>query len=309
MVSPLQEYENNNCERWKVMQDIPPWITEPLVRVLGATFFQIANDDAVETIQRRMRIVLSEVCPFNYNSESGFEASLRGDITNGPGHKALLLLDITAKYIRDYAPHKVEMYSAEWWHDYEILDQIDNLLNDGSKWKVLRTENSDSGLIERVNPEITETAKRINDDYLTKAWNKAFQQHPDPEGAVESAQKAIETIASKRGLTTATSKVYGTVLGDIKANPDRYFSQASDAYNLHDRLIKKHQDVNAQFAQWFSAGMDFIQKTNPGRHSSNATDGFNLSAEAAQQAVVIATMIAWLIDSGSFKRVQKIKQY
>lgn len=41
MVSPLQEYENNNCERWKVMQDIPPWITEPLVRVLGATFFQI----------------------------------------------------------------------------------------------------------------------------------------------------------------------------------------------------------------------------------------------------------------------------
>ena len=186
-----------------------------------------------------------------------------------------------------------------------ILDAIEGLLENGSKWTVLRTQNSESGLIERINPEMIEIAQKINNDFLTKAWNQAFQLRADPEGAVESAQRAIESIASDRGLTKATSRVYGTLLGDIKANPRRYFSKAKAAYDLHNTLTeqpKDELDINKQFANWFWNGMDLIQKTNPARHVSSAVKEFSLSAEAAQQAVIIATMISWFIESGSFAK-------
>lgn len=184
-----------------------------------------------------------------------------------------------------------------------MLNNIDDLLSNGSKWKVLRSRNSDSGLIERVNPEITKIAQNLDNDFLTKAWNQAFQRQPDPENAVVLAQKAIEDIASNLGLTKAASKVYGTLLGDIKANPHLYFSRARDAYDLQNIITKQPKDklnVNEQFANWFWSGMDLIQKTNPGRHPSKEVGEFSLSAEAAQQAVIIATMICWFIESGSF---------
>ena len=218
----------------------------------------------------------------------------------------LPLLDIVVKYIRDYAPNRLwvkDGYDRRYLHDYDMLNNIDDLLSNGSKWKVLRSRNSDSGLIERVNPEITKIAQNLDNDFLIKAWNQAFQRQPDPENAVVSAQKAIENIASNLGLTKATSKVYGTLLGDIKANPHLYFSRARDAYDLQNIITKQPKDklnVNEQFANWFWSGMDLIQKTNPGRHPSKEVGEFSLSAEAAQQAVIIATMICWFIESGSF---------
>ena len=304
MASPLQEYENNNRERWKVMYDIPPWSIDSIVRIIKIIFFSVENDDAIQTIQRCMRIMLSDYCPVNYHNEYIFSESLKEDCNSGSGDRVLRLLDITIKYIRDYAPNKLQI-NSELGDLYggDLLDVIEELLSNGSKWKVLRDQNSESGLIERINPEITKIAQEIDDDFLTKAWNQAFQSQPNPESAVELAQKSIEHIASTRGLTTATSKVYGTLLGDIRNNPQRYFSKAKDAYDLHNIIAKQPKDkinINEKFADWFCNGMDLIQKTNPGRHSSKEVEEFSLSAEAAQQAVIIATMICWFIESGSF---------
>lgn len=304
MASPLQEYENNNHERWKVMYDVPPWSVDSIIRHITLIFFSVKNDNVVQTIQRRMRIMLPEYCPVNYHNEYIFLESLEENCSNGSGDIVLRLLDITIKYIRDYAPNTLETKSKLGdVYGGDLLDGIENLLSNGSKWKVVRDRNSESRLIERVNPEITKIAQEINDDFLTKAWNQAFQRQPDPENAVVSAQKAIENIASKLGLTKATSKVYGTLLGDIKANPHLYFSRARDAYDLQNIITKQPKDklnVNEQFANWFWSGMDLIQKTNPGRHPSKEVGEFSLSAEAAQQAVIIATVICWFIESGSF---------
>ena len=306
MASPLQEYENNNRERWKVMYDVPPWSVDSIIRHITLIFFSVKNDNVVQTIQRRMRIMLPEYCPVNYHNEYIFLESLEENCSNGSGDIVLRLLDITIKYIRDYAPNRLwvkDGYDRRYLHDYDMLNNIDDLLSNGSKWKVLRSRNSDSGLIERVNPEITKIAQNLDNDFLIKAWNQAFQRQPDPENAVVSAQKAIENIASNLGLTKATSKVYGTLLGDIKANPHLYFSRARDAYDLQNIITKQPKDklnVNEQFANWFWSGMDLIQKTNPGRHPSKEVGEFSLSAEAAQQAVIIATMICWFIESGSF---------
>ena len=248
--------------------------------------------------------MLSEYCPVDYDNRDSFLRSLEEDSSSGYEKVALPLLDIVVKYVRDYAPNSLKVKGTYFFYK-DLLDDIDSLLSNGSRWKVLRTKNSDFGLIERVNPEITKIAQKIDNDFLTKAWNQAFQRQPDPENAVVSAQKAIEDIASNRGLTKTTSKVYGTLLGDIKANPHLYFSKAKDAYDLQNIITKQSKDklnINEQFANWFWSGMDLIQKTNPARHQSEATKDFSLSAEAAQQAVVIATMICWFIESGSFAR-------
>ena len=306
MASPLQEFQNKSRERWKVMHDVPPWSVDSIVRYITLIFFSVENDNVIQTIQRRMRIMLPEYCPVDYDDRYNFLRSLKDDSSNGSEKIVLPLLDIVVKYIRDYAPNRLwvkDGYDRRYLHDYDMLNNIDDLLSNGSKWKVLRSRNSDSGLIERVNPEITKIAQNLDNDFLIKAWNQAFQRQPDPENAVISAQKAIEDIASNLGLTKATSKVYGTLLGDIKANPHLYFSRARDAYDLQNIITKQPKDklnVNEQFANWFWSGMDLIQKTNPGRHPSKEVGEFSLSAEAAQQAVIIATMICWFIESGSF---------
>lgn len=304
MASPLQEYQNNNRERWKVMHDIPPWSVDSIIGYITLIFFGVNNDNVIQTIQRRMRMMLAEYCPVDYDNRDSFLRSLEEDSNNGAEELVLPLLDIAVKYVRDYAPNSLKVKGTYFFYK-DLLDDIDSLLSNGSKWKVLRDRNSDSGIIERVNPEATKIAQKIDNDFLTKAWNQAFQRQPDPENAVVSAQKAIEDIASNRGLTKTTSKVYGTLLGDIKANPHLYFSKAKDAYDLQNIITKQSKDklnINEQFANWFWSGMDLIQKTNPARHQSEATKDFSLSAEAAQQAVVIATMICWFIESGSFAR-------
>lgn len=306
MASPLQEFQNKNRERWKVMHDVPPWSVDSIVRYITLIFFSVENDNVIQTIQRRMRIMLPEYCPVDYSDRYNFLRSLEDDSTNGSEKVVLPLLDIAIKYIRDYAPNPLYVRGDDrvlCVYPRSVLRDIEGFLDNGSKWKVLRDQNSESGLIERVNPEITKIAQNLDNDFLTKAWNQAFQRQPDPENAVVSAQKAIEDIASNLGLTKATSKVYGTLLGDIKANPHLYFSRARDAYDLQNIITKQPKDklnVNEQFANWFWSGMDLIQKTNPGRHPSKEVGEFSLSAEAAQQAVIIATMICWFIESGSF---------
>jgi hypothetical protein len=305
MVSPLQEFQNKNRERWKVMYDIPPWIIDPIIAQLENIFFKVNNDNVIQTIQREMRMMFSDYCTVDYEYRQNFLRDLREDGNNGSGKIILALLDVAVKYIRDYAPDKLYIIDPDIDVLYceDVLNEIDSLLRSGSRWKILWTEDSESGLIERVNPEITKIAQNLDNDFLTKAWNQAFQCQPDPENAVVSAQKAIENIASNLGLTKATSKVYGTLLGDIKANPHLYFSRARDAYDLQNIITKQPKDklnVNEQFANWFWSGMDLIQKTNPGRHPSKEVGEFSLSAEAAQQAVIIATMICWFIESGSF---------
>lgn len=305
MVSPLQEFQNKNRERWKVMYDIPPWIIDSIIAQLENIFFKVNNDNVIQTIQREMRMIFSDYCTVDYEYRQNFLRDLREDGNNGSGKIILALLDVAVKYIRDYAPDKLYIIDPDIDVLYceDVLNEIDSLLRSGSRWKILWTEDSESGLIERVNPEITKIAQNLDNDFLTKAWNQAFQCQPDPENAVVSAQKAIENIASNLGLTKATSKVYGTLLGDIKANPHLYFSRARDAYDLQNIITKQPKDklnVNEQFANWFWSGMDLIQKTNPGRHPSKEVGEFSLSAEAAQQAVIIATMICWFIESGSF---------
>jgi hypothetical protein len=220
--------------------------------------------------------------------------------------KTLLLVDITAKYIRDFAPQYVDYGSTEL-RDELILAKLDEFLAHGSKWEVVHDRGSDAGIRERMPQEIINLAKDIDNDHLTKAWNMAFGLKANPEG-VDEAQKALEYLASTHGLTNATTSVYGSLLGDIKTNTTSYKSAAEAAYEMHGKLNKKENKISLTFADWFATGMDLVQKTNPARHGSKVVGEFKLSSEAAQQAVIIATMLCSLAAKGYFLRPAKAKK-
>lgn len=304
MASPLQKFNAENRERWNVLVDMPEWIKDPVVDwITGIYYSDIGSlrTTTVDEVQRRMRIMLrrdtgmpigDSRTTFIYNLEHSFEHGNVG---------ALLLLDVTVKYVRDYAPSSISFHGSTV-SDSDLLDFISGLLSNGSKWKVVRDNGADSGIIERVDQLIVDQAHEIDEDHLTRAWNNAFQLKPDPERAIEEAQKAIESVASKMGLTKLTTGVYGGIIGDIKAHPDRYANAAFAAYELHDTINNTKNGINALYSQWFAITLDLIQKTHPARHKSSATSEFKLSTEAAQQSVVMATALCWLITKQYFKK-------
>lgn len=121
--------------------------------------------------------------------------------------------------------------------------------------------------------------------------------NPEPEKAIEEAQKAIETLATDMGLTKLTTSVYTGLLGDIKVNEDKYLNIANDAYKIHDALNKAENKLNERYALWFAEMLDLIQKTHPARHKSQVVKDFRLNPESAQQAVMMATLACWIIKN------------
>ena len=109
MASPLQEFQNKNRERWKVMYDIPPWIIDPIIAQLENIFFRVNNDNVIQTIQREMRMMFSDYCTVDYEYRQNFLRDLREDGNNGSGKIILALLDVAVKYIRDYAPDELHI--------------------------------------------------------------------------------------------------------------------------------------------------------------------------------------------------------
>jgi hypothetical protein len=218
----------------------------------------------------------------------------------------LAFLDVTVQFIRSQGDDFMAIADSSM-RSKGVLNMLDGVLKNGSKWTVVYEPDAESGLVERVNNELTQKAKELHINALTKAWNEAFGVRPNPERAVENAQKAIEITASQAGLTNAKTSVYGNLLGDIEVHPDQYISAAAESFGLQDKLAKKPMEINEKFAKWFADGMDLIQKTNPGRHSSTATDGFALQPDAAQQAVLTATVLCYLIQTKSFIKKDKTK--
>lgn len=302
MTSPLQEFNARNEERWVVLQDVPAWILDPVVDWLSGVYFKAYGNlrgEVVSQIQREFRVILEEICPFRMKNGSGhFSENVKYALSQGDD-RALLLLDITVKYIRDYAPKTMPFGGATQPGQY-LLAYIDKLLENGSKWKVNQKLNSESGIIERVDENIVSLAKEVRQDHLTIAWNLAFQLKPDSEKAVEEAQKAIETTASEQGLTKLTTQVYGGIIADIKSHPEMYVNVGNEAYNLHDVLNKQQNNLNDAFSLWIATTLDLIQKTHPARHKSQVVKDFSLSPQAAQQAVIMATIICWLITKQYF---------
>ena len=285
---------------------MPDWIVEDVVDVVISTVYKTngtLRDSVVASIQRKYRVIIEDIFPGATDGATDFKYSLRDGLRNGD-FDAFLMLELIVMYIRDIAPSQVPYGSGEV-EDKKLLNYLDKLLENGSKWKINMERNADSGLAERVDAELVALAQEVDVPNLTRAWNYAFQLTPEPEKAVEEAIKAIELCASESGLTNLTTGVYGGIIGDIRTNPSLYMSAATEAFQKHDELNKKQNDINTVFAQWFASGMDLIQKTNPAHHNSKLVKDFVLSFEAARQAVIIASMLCWLIKKGYFTKIVK----
>ncbi len=255
-------------------------------------------------IETQNRLLLPSDLKIDSESWESMHKSISEQFATNQYETFIIFLECVVKYVRDLTDHSL-IYYSKLRNNEDVLNMLEVSLERGSKWKIVFEKGSESGLIERVDSNITKIAKELFNDYLTKAWNEAFGVIPKPDKAIENAQRAVELIASEKGLTNSKTGVYGNLLGDIRSNPDKYISIAKTAYDLSEKLSmnpKVSISINDQFSNWFWQGMDLIQKTNPIHHVSDKTKDFILAPEAGKQAVLIATIICQLISLGYFTK-------
>lgn len=311
MTSPLQTFKQEHLVRWNTLQDVPPWEADPIIewiiKVFGTERYQDYRSDIIRQIETKNRILLREDLGIEPVGLRSLSQSLMSLLNSKEYGKFVTFLDCVVQYVRDHVGAIVGHVDFSY-SDYpidQVLGTLEICLSNGSKWQVVFERNSESGLIERVDERITSLAKELKNDHLTNAWNNAFSVNPEPDKAIELAQKAVEQTATENGLTNSKTKIYGTLLGDIKANPGNYETVAKSAYDLSFKLSsdpRRPIDPNLDFANWFWLGMDLVQKSNPGRHASTDTKEFALPADAGKQSVLISTIICQLIGAGYFKK-------
>jgi hypothetical protein len=317
MSSPLQEYNQAHGKRWKVLVDIPEWEQQSLFNWLYAVFNRKTEDmygsthtafnsSIIRGIETRNRLLLQKDLRINADSWSDLRNSL-STLMATESKRVILFLELLVKFLRDSSDRNM-FYGSNLLPPARVIGFLQSILDNGSVWSVVFDVGSDAGFVERVDQNITAIAKDLKDKELDTAWQLAFQPTPSPEKAIEHAQSAIESVASRHNLTTATSKVYGTLLGDIKARKsESYVSIAKPAFDLSNVLAGKKStetDVNDQFTDWFVTGLNIIQKSNPARHKSKTTTAFQVSPETAKQAVLIATLICHFIEQGYIAKVE-----
>lgn len=316
MSSPLEEYNQAHGNRWKVLVDIPAWEEQSLFNWLYGVFVRQTegvfgeahtayNASIIRGIEVRNRLLIKKDLGINADSWADLRKSL-STILVMDSRKVILFLELLVKYLRDSSDRNM-FYGKQLYSPERVLDILESILKNGSLWSVVSERGSDAGFVEQVDQRITAIAKGANDKDLSDAWALAFQPTPNPEKAIEHAQSAIESVASKHNLTTATSKVYGTLLGDIRARKSKsYVSIAKPAFDLSNVLAGEKSsegDVNDQFADWFATGLNLIQKSNPARHKSKKTSDFKVSPDTAKQAVLVATLMCHFIKEGYIAKI------
>ncbi|MGV9002059.1 MAG: hypothetical protein ACOH18_03865 [Candidatus Saccharimonadaceae bacterium] len=315
MVSPLEKYDQENESRWEVLLDIPKWEQTDIFWWIKGVVHEAGRDqwgnttreynaDLFQGIQKKERIIFDELGISTW-SWSALEESLRMQLDRNP-ERFLLVLETLVKYVRDGADSsgRVDFYDQRVSSE-KVLRYLDKSLGNGSKWRVINTVSAKAGLEERASQQLTDVAKLLNNNDLTDAWNYAFGRESDAKLAIEKAQNAIEYYATKSGLSKATSSVYGVLLGDIKAHPEKYMSVASQQYAEQDDAVKGMNldgGLNNMMSNWFWQGLNLIQKTNVMRHKTSDNDGYVIPIEAARQAVLIATLICEMIEKQYFKK-------
>ena len=314
MSSPLEKYNSENNDRWKVLIDFPAWEVATILYWIHQVLHErgtnrwgnatsVFDSGVLTAIQRGERIMFSEL-GFDISSWDTVRTNLSRAVNEDPD-KALLFTELLIKYVRDYIGfNSYGNYGMSTKSGKDILNILEASLSNGSKWTVVMKSSASVGLIERVNPHYQNAAESLGNTHLDQAWYEAFGPDAKPDRSIENAQKAVELAASKARLTKAKTKVYGTLLGDIHTKLESsYLSVTKPEFDKSLALSNKTDGtpvllpelIDRQYAEWFWNGMDLIQKSNPVRHKSDDADNFAVSKDAARQAVLIATLICELI--------------
>lgn len=315
MVSPLEKYDKDNESRWEVLKDVPEWEIDRVMSWVNGVTHERTYDrysNAVATydgtlltmMQRKERLIFNDL-GVDISSWPNLSASLRNLLETNV-EWFIIVLETLVKRVRDNADSNGQVsFSKSKIDSEEALNMLDNVLGNGSKWRIVHERGAKAGLEERASEEITDIAKSLANSDLIDAWNYAFGREPDSKLAIEKAQNAIEYFASKYGLTKATSSVYGVVLSDIKAHPDKYESAAVQQFAEQDNALKEENPdgtLNDMMSGWFWHTLNLIQKINVIRHKTGDNDGYVIPIEAARQAVLMATLICEFIKKGYFKK-------
>jgi hypothetical protein len=322
MSSPLENFNLQKKDRWNILTNIPAWEQNGVINwidsilrknevtgVFGETTSYYKSGILLK-VQRTNRVMFSTDLGIDIDEWMSLSSDLH-DLIKQDDERFIIFLELMIKYVRDDTDPL--FYNSSPANRSVVLSLLENRLSNGSRWKVVDKKGSPAGLVERVDSKLTDIAIDLNNRFLDEAWDLAYSLKPDPEKAIEKVQSAIEAIASKNGITTAETKVYGTIIGDIKARKSKsYQTVAKKEFDLSNSLAQAKPrkgfepiDLNDTYMDWFWNGMDLIQKSNPVHHKSKATSEEDIQVDTARQAVLIGTLFCQLIDSGYIKRTKK----
>lgn len=323
MSSPLESFNIKHSLRWNILVDIPEWEESSILGWLYGIFVtkdvdflgspvNSFNSYIISSIEKRHRLLLPRKVAINTSNWPDMRNSLV-KMRTLDSSKFIFFLELVVIYVRDNAQGSVQYGNMKYTPE-TILNILEKLLENGSKWTIVKKSNSNSGFIERVNSNLTALAESLEINELDDSWAEAFKSTPNPERAIEKAQSAIEFMASKYKMTVATTSVYGKFIGELSDLKSSVFvSVSKPEFDLSNILAGKKSnevDVNDQYTEWVKVGLNLIQKSNPTRHKSTATTDFKVSPEAGKQAVLIATILCQIIKDGYIKRLvtKKVKK-
>lgn len=305
MSSPFEQYESDNPKHWDCLYDIPPWEWEGIIGWIREIFVVNADGyghretdctrEIVARIQRRYRIMFDDI-GVDYGDWFAFSAALRSKRDRRDELDVIMVIELIVKYIRDDYEF-VKMYHMRNGHGLSssemLLSYLNNMLSNGSKWRVVFKSEQIAGLVECVDENIVNVATEMNNDDLNKAWSHAFGVgSSDPDLAVKSSVRALESILSEAGVQGGT---LGREIKWLRDNSEKVQNIADTQFAAREN---EYFDSNTIY-KWLRAGLDIVQKTDTERHGTKASCP-KVTRKSAQQAVIIATMLCELIKEGYF---------
>jgi hypothetical protein len=176
----------------------------------------------------------------------------------------------------------------------EAVSQLDRILKESrSVWTVGVDESGIRQLQERVDPIVQQSAETAaptgsrSGHHLAASWSRSYGKVRDPSGAYREAVRAVEVVAIQLVSPNNSKATLGTVLGEMRANPDRWrvILRPSDGSNGTNRLIGM---------------MELLWNSQIDRHGCVDDDmPLNVSPEEAEAALHIAAALVHLFSSGA----------
>lgn len=134
------------------------------------------------------------------------------------------------------------MPSHEQTFVVERIVKLHGILDEaGSAWRV-EWSNEPVGLIRRVDATVEQRAKDEIDAgglpgrHLAASWRHLYGRHPDPDQALDEANKALEAAAKPIVSPKNAKTRLGTIISNLRDKPEKWTTSLGTVPMLIDRL-------------------------------------------------------------------------
>ena len=267
-------YDPEKAREYDALHDgVPPWLEQSLA------FWCRERITSVSSLGNRSAVAAERL--------RALERALRIRLVGGTGN-----LDAAMSQLRE--SEELLLSAADFLArgiGAEEARELEEYLNEaGSVWRVAGRPYSWE-LQRKVSPEIEGVLRSLGErpgDYLRQAWQRAFSRNPNPDGAYRDAVRALEAVLRPVVSPKNDRATLGSMIRDLKSKLEKWAV----------RLEPSEGDPVETFAD----ELQMIWTAQLDRHGTDDESvPLNVTPEQAQDAVVRATALVHVVQSGGFK--------